>query len=247
VLIHSPGSISEEEAREAVQRFLLIALESIPGDEFFDAVLGISFNTNVVPDITSVIFDLFESGKTASVLAANLRNYDLFWRDMAVATCASMVLYSVAHLKDKLAGKDLSVWIGFAFASVFWIFAGYTFAETITFALELRVNSNYLNILYIVITTTAVLLEAFIHAYGGKCSPLRLIALLCLKIFFNLLRSAFVLYMCRVIITLFSIEVSSGPVNIPLNMFGMIVSAGIVLCTILLEAKVTKWSEKVLG
>ncbi len=245
-LIHASEDMAEAEAMRAVLSFLRIAWESVPGETFFEAVLGISFESNVGADITALLLNLLQGDKTVALIANNLQNYKLFWRDMAVATSASMVLYAVAHLKTKLVGKDISVWLGFAMASIFWIFAGYTFAETITCALELRVSYDNLKILYIIITVTAILLEASIHAYGGKCCPLRLIALLCLKIFFNLLRSAFVLYMCKAFASFFFIGSAGDFVNIPLNLFGITVSAGIVLYTILIEAEVSKWAEKVL-
>lgn len=245
-LVNSSDSISEEASVEIVEKFFLIVFESVPGDTFFDAVLGISFDSNVGADITSLVIDLLKSGETISVLARNLQNYTLFWRDMAVATSASVVLYAVAHLKSKIAGQGISVWLGFALASVFWIFAGYTFAETLIYALDMRVRSDNLNVLYIIITATAILLEGFIHAYGGKCSAIRLLASLCLKIFFNLLRSAFVFYLCRIYLSFFNIEVLSV-LDIYLNTFGMTVSTGIVIGTVLIEAKVNKWAEKMLN
>lgn len=246
-MIHSPDSIGDDRVANAVQRFFLIAFESVPGDTFFDAVFGISFSNNVGADITSHIIDVFQSGETISEFAAKLNGYDLFWRDMAVATCASMVLYAVAHLKTQLVGNGIAVWLGFALASVFWILAGYTFAETLTYSLEVIVGFGELTALYIIITVTAILLEASIHAYGGKCSVVRLVVLLFSKIIFNLIRTAFVLYICKVITSFFGVGSTATLINIPINMLGVMTAAGIVVCISLVEAQITEWSEKIIA
>lgn len=233
-LLFAPDSLNDDAIIRTVQNFLLIAYKSVPGDVFFDTVLDISFDSNICADVPSLIRDLLHSGKTRATLSEAFQNYDLFWRDMAVATAASMVLYTVDHIKTRLAGKAISVRLGFALASVFWIFAGYTFAETITYALEKDVASDKLTILYVIIIITTGLLEVFFHAYEEKCSALHLVVLLCLKIFFNLLRNAFVLYMCRIILSFFDVLV---PKSMLLNILGIVIPASVVIGTIFLEDK----------
>ena len=220
--------------------------DSVPGDTFFDTVLGISFDSNVSSDLISSIIDLVKHEDTFFDLKDKLKDYTLFWRDMAVTTSASMVLYAVSHFKSKISKKSISVWLGFALASILWIFAGYTFAETVTFALERRVAMSNLNYLYIIIIVTAILLEALIHSYGGNCSVFRLIVLLFFKIIFNLFKSFFVLYICRTLVNLFNISESSNVSIIPLNIISVLISAGIVICIISAESIITKWSEKVI-
>ena len=246
LLLRYPEHVDDLTALRAIWHYFEIAFDSVPGETFLNALLGVSFDSNVVPDIASAMLDLFQSEKAISKFAETIGSYELFWRDMAVATCASMVLYAVVHLKKQLAGKDFSAQVGVALASVFWILAAYTFGETLTCALEIRTLAGKTDALYIIITVSAIMLEAFIHAYGGRCSPIRLIALLCSKIFFNLIRSFFVLFACKVLISLLDVTNAEYIVKIPLNIFAMTISAAIVLCVSLVESKITDWAERIL-
>lgn len=243
-LLLKPETVTDSMAARSVLSFFAIAFEAVPCDTFLEGLFNISFDSNVGADISSLIIELLQSGEAASRLAKALQAYTLFWRDMAVTSCASMVLYAIAHLKSKLVGKDLCVQLGFALASVFWILAAYTFAEVLTYTLELRFSTNQLNALYIVIMTTTVLLEALIHAYGGECAISRLIALLSLKIFFNLIKNAFLIYTYATLLSFIHIQDSVSLVVLPINMLGLAASIGIFLCIFGLEAKITKWAEK---
>lgn len=248
-MIHSPESLPPDAGERATIRFWLIAFDSVPGDTFLSALLGVSFDSNVIPDIAGLIGDMFKSGNVIANVAEKLYTYDLFWRDMAVATCASMVLYAVVHLKDllkKFLCADLSVWIAWAMASVFWIFAAYTFGEVLVYALELRVDPGNWNILYIIIIITALLLEAVIHAWGGKCKAWKLIVLLSTKIFFNMQRGLFVAHICATILFIASAvsTANSGLImKVPFNMLAIIMSSVVVIGLSIVESKLTKWSE----
>ncbi len=244
-MIHSPESIDDAEAMMAITDYFRIAIDSVPCDTYFESVLGISLDNSVNVDIIGLVIKLIESGEAGTVMVEKFKGYTLFLRDMSVATCASMVLYAVAHLKSKLAGKSFSVMLGFALASIFWIFAGYTFGESLTFALEQRVGADNRSVLYVIIIITAIALESIIHSYGGKCSAFKLIILLCLKLFFNLLKCVFAWYMCT-ILTLSLGAGGAGAIGFMSDgIINMMLSAGLIVCISLLESKLTQWAERV--
>ena len=244
MLVKSSGSLTEERIARKVIELFSIALKSVPGDTFFNTVMGISIDSNVISSTISFVLGLFRSGETRAALLEGIRNYDLFWRDMAVVTSSSFVIYAVVHLKEKVAGKGISIQLGFALSSVFWIFAGYSFAETVVYALELCVLQGNLTALYIIIMLTAVFLEAGIHAFGKRCLVSRLIVLFFVKIFLNLLRNAFALYMCCVFVSFFDIMSVSDLTNALFNVLFLILSAAIIICSFLAEAKLRHWSEE---
>ena len=244
ILLKSADTISDEAVERRILDFFFVAFESVPGDTFFDTVLDISADSNVIANMISLGVDLLQSGETRVDLMEKFRNYALFWRDMAVITSSSFVIYAVSNFKEKLAGKDFSVKFGFALSAIFWIFAGYTFAETIVYALELSIPQANLNELYIFIMLVAAFLEAGIHAIGKRCAVTRLIALFFVKIFFNLLRNAFALYMCCVFVLFFDIMSVSNLANAFLNVILLALSAAIIMCTFIAEDKIRNWSEK---
>ena len=243
-MIHAPETLDDKDAAEAVLNYFKVAFDSVPGETYFNAVLNVSFDSNVGSDIAGLLVDLVDGGTEEPVLVQGLRNYELFWRDMAVATSASMVMYAVMHLKKKIAGRSISVILGFALASVFWIYASYTFGETVTFALERVINTDNLKALYIIIVLVAIGLESSIHAYGGKCSLLRLAALLCLKIAFNLVKCVFAWYMCSLIAFFINSQDMPSAAAFAGGITGIMTSGGIFFAVALLEAKLTDWAEK---
>ena len=243
-MIAAPESISEEMAFAEVLNYLQIAFDSIPGDGYFSSVLGIAFNGNVSAEVFLAALDLIKKGEAGAVLINTLWNYEEFWREMAVATCASMVLYAVMHLRKIIAGKSISVILGFAFASVFWIFAAFTFGEAITYALEIRVSQENLNVLYIGIIIFAALFESVIHAYGGKCRVARLIIALLTKVGINLLRCIFAWYFGKLVFALFSVASLSDVTVMLSNLMGILISSAVVIVSVYLEGKLFDWAEE---
>ncbi len=233
-------NITEIEAFIAVSRFFKIAIASIPsGEAFVEALLGITFDSNMETDVISLFADLIKSGEALSTLGEAIRIYPLFSKDMAVATLASMVLYATAHAKERFERRGLSARLGIWLSSIFWILAAYTFADTVTYALEKRVSPENYNSLYIIIIVFAVILEMVIHAYGGRCSIIRLSALLCFKLLLNIPKAVLVWYVCYLFVYSFTVGGLS-------NISAMLIFAGLVVCLFGLEGKVTKWAHKAL-
>lgn len=232
--------VSEAYAGEAVLYFMSTAFRSLPFTTFFNESMGLLLDGaggNIFKMLYSVAYDL-------QGFINDLRNYvknvQTFLRDMAVATLASFVFFAVVDLKDKvLKSRSISATLGFAFASIFWIFAGYTFGECLVTVLETLIVQDTMQRalpLYVVLILLAVGLETLIHAFSKKCTIHRLLIFTAVKIVFNILKAwlAWLMYMELAQILVF--------IN-PMIYVSVLLIAALFFFMALVENKLSKWSE----
>jgi len=190
-IIFESETLTEEFAFSAVKYFMETAMNSIPGNILFEETIGIAIDGadgNILGFMES-IEDIAAIGGEFKTAFSDYAPY--FMRDMAVATLASFVIFIVVDLKDKLikVRAGFSVFLGFSFSLFFWILAGYTFGNCLITALELFINSENKNILYIVVIVFAIAFEGIVHSYAKKCPLSRLLVLAVIKIVFNVIKA----------------------------------------------------------
>ena len=197
-MIFDPDTVSDEKVKDAVVYFIKVSFDSIPGEAYFEDAFGLAIdgaNGNVFTFVLNVSqdYDMISSMRMSFVdYAPN------FLRDISITSLSTFVFFAVVHFKDiVLKTNSISVFLGFIFASFFWLLAGYTFGGCLVSSLELIVDTKNRIVLYIVLIMLAIGLEALIHAFANKCSVFRLLALSILKIFFSVVKVFFVWYMCR--------------------------------------------------
>ncbi len=232
--------VSEAYAGEAVLYFMSTAFHSLPFTDFFNESMGLLLDGaggNIFKMLYTVVYDL-------QGFVNDLRNYvqniQTFLRDMAVATLASFVFFAVVDLKDKvLKSRSIFITLGFALASVFWIFAGYTFGECLVTVLETLIVQSETQravLLYVILILLAVGLEALIHAFSKKCTIHRLLVFTAVKIVFNILKAwlAWLMYMELVQILVL--------IN-PMIYISVLLITALFFFMALAENKLSKWSE----
>lgn len=61
-IIHAPETLDDRDAMEAVMNYFKVAFDSVPGDNYFNAVLNVSFDSNVISEVGTLLFDLVNGG-----------------------------------------------------------------------------------------------------------------------------------------------------------------------------------------
>lgn len=220
------GTMSESAATAMITNFFEQAYNSIPfGDLFGEYV---SFHSGV--NLVTTMLNLLLTGDMSHLIRNAFTGYDAFWREMAVVAIASFVLYAYKNIKDHIHTTDFSVKLGWIIASIFWVLAAFACAETIVWALDIRIIAKNRNILYIIIIATAFGLEAAITAFAEKRSVIRTLLVLCISLIFTLAKSLFAWCICFVYFNVSKLIGNFGAID---SSIGLLPSAAVAAIAIL--------------
>lgn len=204
----SPEALNEHYALETVSYFMKTAINSIPGDAYFEDTLGI-FLDGANGNVFTFMENVLANEGVVKTLKLGFADYvPYFLRDMSVTMLASFVIFAVSDLKDKILDrKSLSIFLGFSFSLFFWLLAGYTFGNCLVTALEQRVAENNRIILYIILIIFSVGFETTVHSFAKKCPLSRLLILSSVKILFSVITAFLAWLMCASVTSYFSLQV----------------------------------------
>ena len=245
-LLHAssaPNPIAAENA--AILKIFDTAFHSVPWEELVSSILGVNFEVTSLSEMISAVFALFKGEGALQAAGKTLLNYDDFWREAAIAACASFVLYAVTSVKNQITKKDWATHIGFSIISIYWVLAAYCFGKSLILAVTSFIGSSPSLLPYITIVFVAILAEGCFTVLDTKKSPLKILLILSTHLFFNLLRCAFLLLLCHT----FSQMLTQGydkihPAEFLLSIGTILVSGAIVVCTFLIEMSIVKKAER---
>lgn len=191
----SPGSINEQDAYALVKAYYSTIKASIPGDAFLDESLGVAFNGLALEGVDGNIFTMLYgivNGAESGALMVPIGDYTVeFVRDIAKVSLSSLLIFILLEIKGFILKKaSLADGIAFALASVFWIFASYTFGECVIFCLERIINNPGMNILlYVILIITSCGISIVSNAYSGKLKLFFVFLSAVVKIVFSIIKA----------------------------------------------------------
>lgn len=260
--LFTANELTEDIAIDFFGYYYSFVFESVPFHTFLDGSFG-TFYDGAEGSILAFIIEIISNIGNPEIAKNFVYSFETqtteIVRGVAVAALASFVIFAVIDLKDNLnrvvtkffgVEGSLAAALGFGLASVFWIFAGYTFGESLTRSLAIIMPGSDI-VLYIVIAVFALCFETVIRAYAKRCTVMKVAATLLVKLLFNATKAFLAWFMCRNILLAINNFAGIDPDNVlPFLQVSLKIFMSITIIAVLFfflsvaEQKLEAWCKK---